>query len=268
MTQAGVNEVQTILDEFKNICPEIIRCSLFKENSDALASSLEATEKEGQKVVAAFNSIAGYTEILGGMTTLTVQGPDRQLCVQSTNNHYLATISTRAANEKAVNSLTCVVVPTVLALMNRTSHLPERQDTSTVIEPEPIADIVASVPIEESTAIEQSVSVDPLEFSDESSLLNVSAKQFMVERIGGLMVASDVVRLDGEVIDEWHSLDDKKEIREVQIQTLDGKTTSVKFKIIKEKDGNSKGIIQIPDKILQALQINKGNLVIVKPVIE
>ena len=127
---------------------------------------------------------------------------------------------------------------------------------------------MASELVEDATAIEQSVSEDPVEFSDESSLLNVTAKQFMVEKIGGLMVASDVVRLDGEVIDEWHSLYDKKQIREVQIQTLEGKTTSVKFKIIKENNGNSKGIIQIPDKILQALQINKGNLVIVKPVIK
>ncbi len=267
MTQADVNEVQTILDEFKNICPEITRCSLFKENGDALASSQEATNDEGQKVIAAFNSIAGYNEILSGMATLTVQGPDRQLCVLSTNNHYLATVSSRAANEKVVKSLTCVVVPTVLESMNRTVPTPACQDISPLVEPEPIACIVTSEPVEEAIATEQSVSEDPLEFSDESSLLNVSAKQFMVERIGGLMVASDVVRLDGEVIDEWHSLYDNKQIREVQIQTLEGKTTSVKFKIIKENDGNSKGIIQIPDKILQALQINNGNLVIVKPVI-
>ena len=267
MTQASVNEVQTILDEFKNICPEITRCSLFKENGDAIASSQEATEKEGQKVVATFNSIAGYTEILSGMATLTVQGPDRQLCVLSTNNHYLATVSTRLANEIAVKSLTCVVVPTVLALMNQSASNPACQDISPVVEPEPVTDIVTSEPVEEAIAIERSIFEEPMEFSDESSLLNVSAKQFMVEKIGGLMVASDVVRLDGEVIEEWHSLYDKKQIREVQIQTLEGKTTSVKFKIIKEKGGNSKGIIQIPDKILQALQIDKGNLVIVKPIV-
>jgi hypothetical protein len=267
VTQSDVNEVQTILDEFKNICPEITSCSLFKEDGDALASSQEATEKEGQKIVAAFNSIAGYTEILGGMATLTVQGSDRQLCILSIDNHYLATVSTRAANEKAVKSLTCVVVPTVLELMNRLVPNPACHDISSVVEPEPVADIVAFEPVEKAIAIEHSVSEEPVEFSDESSLLNVSAKQFMVEKIGGLMVASDAVRLDGEVIDEWHSLYDKKQIREVQIQTLDGKTTSVKFKTIKENGGNSKGIIQIPDKILQALQIKKGNLVIVKPIV-
>jgi hypothetical protein len=268
VTQAADNEVQTILDQFKDICPEITRCSLFKENGYALASSQEATNEDGQKVVASFTSIAGYTEILSGMATLTVQGPDRQLCIRSTNNHYLATVSTRAANEKVVRSLTDVVVPTVLALMNRTALDPACRDISPIAESEPIANIVAPEIVEAATAIEQSVSEDPAEYSDESSLLNVTAKQFMVEKIGGLMVASDVVRLDGEVIDEWHSLYDKKQIREVQIQTLEGKTTCVKFKIIKENNGNSKGIIQIPDKILQALQINKGNLVIVKPVIK
>jgi hypothetical protein len=267
VTQADVNELQTILDEFKNICPEITRCSLFKENGDSLASSQEATNEEGRKVVEAFNSVAGHTEILSGMATLTVQGPDRQLCVLSKNNHYLTTVSTRMASEIAVKSLTTVVVPTVLELMNRTVPNPACQDISPIVEPELVADIVATDSVEEGTAIEQSVSEDPAEVSDESSLLNVSAKQFMVEKIGGLMVASDVVRLDGEVIDEWHSLYENKQIREVQIQTLEGRTTSVKLKITKENEGNSKGIIQIPDKILQALHINKGNLVIVKPVI-
>ncbi len=303
MTQANSNEVQMILDEFKNICPEITRCSLFKEDGDVLASSQEATKEEGQKTVAAFTNIAGFTEALKGMKTLRVQGPDSQLTVLSTHNHFLATVSSRAAsNEKAVNSLTCVVVPTVLDLMNRPvpsvggegispiiepapASEPEPiadvvafepveavpsvagEDTSPIIEPEPTTDIGASEPLEEETVIDQSISEDPVEYIEETSLLSVPAKQLMVEKIGGLMVAQDVVRLDGDVIKEWRGLYDNKQIREVEIQTLEGKATSCKFKVTKENDRNSKGKIQIPDKLLQALKTNKGNLVIVKPVI-
>ena len=88
--------------------------------------------------------------------------------------------------------------------------------------------------------------------------------QFMIEKIGGLLVPSDTVRIDSEVIENWQNLYDKKTFTAVSIQTLEGKTVTCKFK--PQKD--AKGIIGIPDKILQTLQSSKGKLVIVKPVIE
>ena len=267
MTQDNANEMQTILDEFKNICPEITRCSLFKENGEAVASSQEATKEEGEKILAAFNNISAYTDVLSGVATLTIQGANSQLTVQSVNNHILTTVSSRAADERIVKSLTCVVVPTVLDLMNRPVPCVVNEDTSQVIEPEPIQENENLEPVEEVAVDEASINEAPMDFSSDSSLLNVPAKQFMVEKISGLMVASDTVRMDGEVIAQWHDLYEKRQIREVQIQTLEGKATSCKFKILKENEGNSKGIIQIPDKILQTLQTSKGKLVIVKPVI-
>jgi hypothetical protein len=54
----------------------------------------------------------------------------------------------------------------------------------------------------------------------------------------------------------------------VNIEALDGKKTTCKFKPIKEAKSNAKGVIQIPEKILQTLQTEKGKLVMVKPVIE
>jgi hypothetical protein len=54
----------------------------------------------------------------------------------------------------------------------------------------------------------------------------------------------------------------------VNIEALDGKKTTCKFKAIKEVKANAKGIIQIPEKILETLQTEKGKLVMVKPVIE
>ena len=76
------------------------------------------------------------------------------------------------------------------------------------------------------------------------------------------------MRVDSEVISKWNNLYDGKEIMQVNIQTLDGKTTTCKFKPIKEAKNNTTGIIQIPEKILQALQTSKGKLVMVKPIIE
>ena len=76
------------------------------------------------------------------------------------------------------------------------------------------------------------------------------------------------MRLNGEVIARWSNIFDGKQITTVNIEALDGKKTTCKFKAIKETKSNVKGIIQIPEKILQTLQTEKGKLVMVKPVVE
>jgi hypothetical protein len=103
--------------------------------------------------------------------------------------------------------------------------------------------------------------------NSEPPLPQPPASQFMVEKIGGLLVSSDTVRIDAEVIASWSSLYGDKQITDVHIQTLEGKSVSCKFKALKESKQSAKGIIQLPEKILQTLQTSKGKLVIVKPVI-
>jgi hypothetical protein len=87
----------------------------------------------------------------------------------------------------------------------------------------------------------------------------------MIEKIGGLLVPCDIVRVDSEVIAKWHDIYGDKEITQVHIETLEGKAIICRFKPIKKSSHNGKGIIQFPEKVLQALQTSKGKLVIVKP---
>ena len=89
----------------------------------------------------------------------------------------------------------------------------------------------------------------------------------MVEKIGGLLVASDVVRVDVDVVAKWSELYGDREISLVNVETLEGKSAVCKFKPMKEAEGNAKGIIQIPEKILQTLGTGAGKLVMVKPFI-
>jgi hypothetical protein len=91
--------------------------------------------------------------------------------------------------------------------------------------------------------------------------------QFMVEKIGGLLVAQDMVRIDSEVVAKWQSLFGERQLRLVQIETLEGKSVTCKFKHQKEGKSNVKGVIYIPEKILLALQCEKGKLVMVKPAV-
>jgi len=101
----------------------------------------------------------------------------------------------------------------------------------------------------------------------EPELPKPPVNQFMVEKIGGLMVAPDIVRVDAEVVTKWSDLYGKRQITHVQVETLEGRAVRCKFRPMREADRNLKGIIQIPEKILQILGTGEGKLVMVKPFI-
>jgi predicted regulator of Ras-like GTPase activity (Roadblock/LC7/MglB family) len=265
VTEAYATALQNIINEFKNISPEITNAFIFKKNGEFLASN-ETTTEEIKKLIAAFNDTTDLAQTIGGIETLTIQGADSQLNITSMNNLYLATVSSRAADQKIVKTLTHVLVPTVVRLVDQIApELSENELPKTIkSEDTPIEEIV--LPVEE-TEQNEPISESPPSFSSEPLLPEPPVNQFMIEKIGGLLVPADTVRVDNEVIAKWNDLYDDKQITQVHIETLEGKKTTCKFKPIKEKNCNAKGIIQIPEKILQALQTSKGKLVMVKPVI-
>ena len=59
-----------------------------------------------------------------------------------------------------------------------------------------------------------------------------------------------------------------RKIEEVEIETYGGKSTRCKLNPIKDAKYEGKGVIQTPEKIQTILEIRKGELVRVKPVIE
>ena len=101
---------------------------------------------------------------------------------------------------------------------------------------------------------------------------NSQANQFMVEnlkRIGNFLGNSDIVNIDRAAIASWKEQFGDKDIKEVSLEeTRTGKKIRCKFQPIKDAKLEGKGILQIPEKIQQALQTKKGALVIVKPIVE
>jgi hypothetical protein len=265
VTEAYSTALQTIIDEFKNISPEITNTFIFKKNGEIVANNETTTENQIKKLIAAFNSIADQAETIGGIENLTIQGANSQLNITSMNNRHLATVSSRTADQKIVKTLTRVLVPTVVKLVDQIA--PELSDNGvpqiTKLEDKPFEEIM--LPVEEPSHNE-SIPDASASFSSEPLLPEPPVNQFMIEKIGGLLVSADTVRVDSEVIAKWNDLYGDKQITQVHVETLEGKTTTCKFKPIKE-NCNAQGIIQIPEKILQALQTSKGKLVMVKPVI-
>lgn len=263
MTQAHTNALQTIIGEFKNISPEITNVFMFKPNGEIVASDGVTVEEQCKNLISVFNGISFKAETIGNIENVTIRGTDRHLSITCMNNRYLATVFSREANEKTVKSLTHVFVPTVVGLVDEISEsgLPK------ISKPE-IKQVEEILPIPESPPAEPiAIPEEPPMFSSDPPLPVPPVTQFMVEKIGGLLVSADTVRVNSDVIAKWDNLYGDKQITEVHIETLEGKSTTCKFKSVKEASNNARGIIQIPEKILQILQTSKGKLVIVKPVV-
>lgn len=264
MTEAQSNPLQTIIDEFKNLCPETTNALIFKGNGQTVANTQATNPDQTRKLILCFGSIASQAISIGGVETLTIQAADSQLNITAVDNFYLATVSSRSANQEIMKSLTQVVVPTVVKLFDQTLSVPKETKPELILHEEAGSEEPV-LPAQEDPAIDSIPEPQP---PYEPCLPKTPINQFMVEKIGGLLVQADTVRIDGDVVASWSELYGGKQITMVHIEALDGKKTTCKFKPIKEAKSNSKGVIQIPEKILQTLQTEKGKLVMVKPVIE
>ena len=265
MTEDCANPLQTVIDEFKVISPETTNALIFKNNGQTIANTEATTEDQTRKLILHFGSIASQAQSIGGVENLTIQAADSQLNISAMDNLFLATVSTRAANQEIVKSLTQVLVPTVARLVDQIASLPQENQAPQALQVEEKQTEETVLPVEDEPTIEP---IPEPQGPFEPILPSTPVNQFMVEKIAGLLVAADTVRIDGDVIAKWRDLYDGKQITMVNIEALDGKKTTCKFKAIKEAKNNSKGVIQIPEKILQTLQTEKGKLVMVKPVIE
>jgi hypothetical protein len=286
--------LKSALDEIQGICPDLSKTFIFKDGK-ILAKGETTNEKTVKKTIDAFDAITERADALGCIEAVTIQGANGRVNIACINDFYLTTVLSEKADEKYVNTLTRVLIPLVIKLVEKVHSAPT-DDKTLAVDAEPAEEEVAeeeaeeeaveedtdaaeddeNKPDKEETATteeeepteEQEEERETPEVDDETLLLEYPATQLIVENLGGLLVPSDTVRLDKTVITEWNDLCGDKKINEVDVETLDGKTTRCKFKHIKNSKHKGKGIIQIPEKLQLTLETKRGELVMVKPVVE
>ena len=272
------NEVYTFalkntLDEIKNACPDVSNTFIFKDGK--ILAKDETEDATITKTTDAFKDITQRADAIGGIEAITIHGTKGRLNIACMSDLYLTTVASNVADEKYVNTLTHVLIPTVIRLVEKINPESATEDCPSTINLEPNTDNDDSETedcekensAEENTATEQEdqpeaeVEIEPL-------LPDPPVIQLMVENLGGLLVPSDTVRIDNAVITQWKDLYGEKKIEETDIETLNGKTTRCKFKPIKNSKQTGKGVIGIPEKIQLTLETSQGELIMVKPIVE
>jgi len=243
--------LKNTLNEIKKAYPTITNAFFFK-NAKTVAADENIDEATVNSAIDAFSAITERAKAVGGIETVTIQSTNGKANLTRINSSYLTTITSKETDEKHVNILTKALVPTVLKLIVKIHPASLNEDLFALEEPE-----LAETQMEENATTES----EPL-------LPKPPVNQFIIENPNGILAPQDTVCIDNAVIAQWKKLYPNRKIEKVDAETLNGKTTRCKFKPIKDAKHEGKGIIQIPEKIQLTLQTKKGELVMVKPVIE
>jgi hypothetical protein len=287
-TQVYASALTSALQEIQNVCPEVSRNFIFKDG-EILAKDKNTDEETATQTIDALNKITESADIIGGLEAITIQGVEGKVNIATIKDIYLATVSSKKADEKYVNTLTRVLIPVVIKLVDEiksasieTEKLTTNDESITQAEPveevtEEIIDEAEANEAEEFEELDEEAAMrKPYGETEQVELLadnepllpEPPVTQLIVENLRGFRVPSDTVRIDGDVIAQWNELYSDKKIGEVEIEALNGKTTRCKVKEIKKSKDSGKGILKMPEKIQVTLEIASGELVTVKPVIE
>ncbi len=262
--------LKAAVNEIKNISPEVSGAFIFKKDGEIIAQDDSTRQETILSAIKVFNEMTKHMDTVGGLEGLTVKGSNSQVCfTPCIDDFYLVTVSSKMADEKIIFAVNRVLVPTLVKLLNQ---LGENSEAQLLLEkPQPKEPKPSKKETEKKTSkhktqtetVEQpAVIMDPEPYVPEPPV-----HQLMVEKMGGFLAPSDIVRIDSEVLASWRELYEGKTIYGVSIETLKLKTTKCKFKSIKETKKPTKGIIQVPEKIMLTLEASKGELVMVKPII-
>jgi hypothetical protein len=261
--------LKNTLDEIRQVCPGIRSLFVFREDGEILAGGENTAEESIVRGIDALDGLLEKAEAIDGVESVVFEGNKGRLNVSHMDDLYIVTVTGKDADVNYIDDITHVLVSTVLKLVEKISptstnsgldNLAEKHEESIAEHAEEHTEEVAEEP--ETAEHEES------ETASVSILPEAPVNQFIVENLGGLLVPSDTVRIDNDILLKWSEMYEDRRIEEAEIETFGGKSTRCRLKPIKDAKYEGKGIIQTPEKIQAVLEIRKGELVRVKPVIE
>jgi hypothetical protein len=245
---------------------------MFRKDGEIVAGDEHTTNEVIGHVVDSFDGVLEKADAIGGIGSITIEGSEGRVDISCFNDFYMVTVTSKGANVNYVGTLTRVLVPTVLKIVEKISTAPLKNG-------QPPQEIESEIPMVRGTKQKKAENAgemekeepkepDQTELDSEPLVHQPTANQFMVENLGGLLVPSDTVRIDGQTLQQWEELYENKKIEQVQIETFDGKLTQCKVRPMNDPKYEGKGIVRMPEKIQGFLEIKKGELVRVKPVVD
>ena len=283
MEKAHSFAIKCALNEIEKASSGLTSNFAFKDEK-IIAKGSSLSEENASQTAKIFHEISEKAKPLDKLEKINIQSAEGKVSIINVDDFYVTTVLTLEADEEKVNTLTRTIIPIVKKIVEEIQPASPEIENAIPIQPEPIEKEISeenvteienneekqSELVEEENAavyLDEKESVEP-EIEEEPLLPEPPVTQLIVEHLGGLLTPSDTIRTDQEIINQWNDLYGDKEIKAVEIEALNGKTTRCKFRQIRKSKDVGRGIVKMPEKIQKALETTQGELITIKPVVE
>ena len=223
------------ITEINKAYPDIKNSFIFTKTGTPLTGDQETDQQTISNIQKSFESLKDKAKTIGNLESFTITTKTGKLTLSNIKDMHLLLATSKNAGKNHIYSITNVIIPTILKTM-------------------------------EALAPTQPQITPP--------------KQLTVDTINGFF-AGDSVQIDTEILTDWTkngddpragvkaAIADESNIPEtvdqVRIETLGGNSTLCRVKEINDQNMKGKNMIRIPERLCRTLEVNKGDLVKVKP---
>jgi len=116
--------LKNTLTEIKKICPDIKYSFIFTKDGAIISGDGETNNALTKKTVESFQSLAEKAGVIGGLDALFINGENGKLHISRVNDMYLVVTTSPDADIAYLRSITNVIVPTVLKLLENIAPTP------------------------------------------------------------------------------------------------------------------------------------------------
>ena len=226
--------LNSAMTEIKKAYPDIKNSFIFTKNGTIITGDQETDEKTMNNVRETFENLKEKAKAIGNLKSFHITAKNGKLTLSKIKDMYLVMATSKNADKTHIYSITHVIIPTILKTLETFAPTP--------------------------------LQVTP-------------TKKLIVDTLTGFF-AGDSVQLDAEILRDWTKNNDpharvkatltkeqntQESIDHVKIETFGGNSTLCKVKEINDDKLKGKNMIRIPEKLCKSLEINKGDLVKVKP---
>jgi predicted regulator of Ras-like GTPase activity (Roadblock/LC7/MglB family) len=164
------------LTEIKKICPDVSRSFIFAKDGTIVTGDSETDEKTMEKMIQSFQSVAEKADTIGNLKAFYVNGKKGKVILSKVNDMYLTLTTSKNADTTYLHSVTHVIIPTVMKLLETITPTPLQLTPSKQL----IVDTLSGF------FIGDSVQIDTELVNEWAKLLNQkSINQVEIEAFGG-----------------------------------------------------------------------------------
>ncbi|UCG45539.1 MAG: hypothetical protein JSV58_01795 [Candidatus Bathyarchaeota archaeon] len=128
--EAYVEALKNTLTEIRNVSPGINSSFIFTEDGAVIAGDPEVANMSINTTLSSFQKIAEKAELIGGLRSFSVDGAQGRVYISHINNLYLVTATSKNIDENILRSVTQVIIPTVLKLLETINPVPLKSTQS------------------------------------------------------------------------------------------------------------------------------------------